>query len=281
MYKEMKNVMIKWKNEQLTASIDYPSSFNENRMLNKLYPLVIICHGFIGSRIGVDRLFVKTANELTLDDCIVFRFDYAGCGESSGEYGSTGLTDLIEQTEKVIDFAFTLDYVDFENVFLLGHSLGGATAVLTAAKDSRIQKLIIWSAVAHPYKDIVHVIGEDKINELKDEPYIDFSSFAFTKRYLDSLKPYYPLKELVTFSGDVLILHGTSDDSIPVSYCHDYHNAFSSRGYGTSRVIEIDGADHTFSNMGHFKQLIAETKKWTLDHIIRHHERKEVKQGKY
>ena len=56
---------------------------------------IIICHGFIGSKVGVDRLFVKAAEEFTMDGAIVLRFDFAGCGESSGNYGETGLDAFI------------------------------------------------------------------------------------------------------------------------------------------------------------------------------------------
>ena len=80
---------IKWKDENIVLSIDYPKEvFTE-------YKTVIICHGLIGSRVGVDRLFIKTSNLLTEKGYLVIRFDYKGCGESSGEYGSNRLSDLI------------------------------------------------------------------------------------------------------------------------------------------------------------------------------------------
>ena len=82
---------IEWKNETLAATIDFP----KNLVFGKKYPFIIICHGFIGSKVGVDRLFVKAAEEFTMDGAIVLRFDFAGCGESSGNYGETGLDAFI------------------------------------------------------------------------------------------------------------------------------------------------------------------------------------------
>ena len=92
---------IEWKNETLAATIDFP----KNIVLGKKYPLIIICHGFIGSKVGVDRLFVKAAEEFTMDGAIVLRFDFAGCGESSGNYGETGLDCFIHQLQAVLDSA--------------------------------------------------------------------------------------------------------------------------------------------------------------------------------
>ena len=59
---------IQWKNETLAATIDFP----KNLVFGKQYPFIIICHGFIGSKVGVDRLFVKAAEEFTMDERLFF-----------------------------------------------------------------------------------------------------------------------------------------------------------------------------------------------------------------
>ena len=61
---------------------------------DKQVPVVIICHGFIGSKVGQHRIFVKTARELCRAGFAVLRFDYSGCGESTGEYRDTRLSSL-------------------------------------------------------------------------------------------------------------------------------------------------------------------------------------------
>lgn len=253
------HITIDWNNEQLTASIDYPIDFHT---LNATYPLIIICHGFTGSRVGVDRLFVKSARDFNKDGYIVVRFDYAGCGESTGEYGNTGLSDLIEQTKAVINFAWNLEGVDKENIFLLGHSLGGATALLTAVRDSRIRKLILWSAVGNPYNDIEQIVSTEKVYRLQSETYFEYLGYAFTNKFFQSLKRYEPFKELNAFNGDVLITHGTLDEEIPVIYSYEYEKEFTLRPYGMVERYEIQGANHTYSCLYHYNQLIECTRKW-------------------
>lgn len=254
---------IPWKNKELTGTLHYPNE--QHSSLNE-YPLIIICHGFVGSRIGVDRLFVKAAMELTKDPCIVLRFDYSGCGESEGIYGQTGLDDFIDQTRSVIDFGEKLAKVDKNQIYLLGHSLGGAAAVLTAVRDQRVRNLILWSAVAKPFKDIINIVGVHNIPLIKKSIPVDYLGYSFEKKYFESLTMYNPLTELHAFTGDVLILHGSGDDEIPVEYSELYHQAFLQRTVGSSVRKNIPNANHTFSSSAHFDELISSTRNWLSTH---------------
>lgn len=251
-------ISIPWKEQYLTGTVQYPAAFNRD---NK-YPLIIICHGFVGNRVGVDRLFVKSANQLVFEQCVVLRFDYSGCGESSGEYGKSGLSDFIDQTISVIDFGLELDQINKDEVILLGHSLGGATAVLTSTRDDRVKKLILWSAVGQPLNDISTIIGHEELSRLTSGNSIDYLGYLFYQEFFDSLGNYNPLKESESFSGDVLLIHGSSDPEIPVEYCHQYEEGFQKRKVGSCHKTIIDHANHTFSNAQHFDELIHATRYW-------------------
>lgn len=246
---------ILWNNMELAATCHFPS-----KKAVRPVPLVIICHGFIGSKVGVNRLFVKTAENLA-QNYAVLRFDYKGCGESSGNYGENELTGLISQTMAAIDYGSSLDGIDPEEIILLGHSLGGAVALLTAVRDSRVKKLILWSAAANPFEDIVNIVGRDQYDRLQEESYVDYLGYPLTSRFFDSLSEFAPLKELRCFSGDVLIVHGTGDAEIPVTYCDRFSKAFESIGCSCVKK-EIAGADHTYSSIGHFNELLAVTSGW-------------------
>ncbi len=63
--------------QELAATLHYPVSGNRNgNSINEKYPIIIIAHGFVGSRIGVDRLFVLAAREYARNGYMVLRFDY-------------------------------------------------------------------------------------------------------------------------------------------------------------------------------------------------------------
>ncbi|MED4885197.1 alpha/beta hydrolase family protein [Bacillus smithii] len=269
-----KHVRIQWKGHHLAATIHYPAEWTDQEK-NARYPLVVICHGFIGSRVGVNRLFYKAAQELAEDRYVVIRFDYAGCGESDGDYGQTGLDDFIDQTNHVIDFGLQLNGVDADQLVLLGHSLGGAVASWIAANDSRVKKLILWAPVGQPYKDIVAIVGEKEVEKLKQKTFIDYMGYQLTSRFFRSLSLYHPLKEASRFQGDVIILHGTNDEDISAEYCLRYDSIFQTREKGTCEKRLIAGANHTFSSCVDQRDLFSETRRW-LAAVLKRETRKKV-----
>lgn len=255
-----KQFTIKFEQLHLTATLHYPK-LQENETLEKI-PAIIICHGFIGSRIGVDRLFVKTARALAEEGHVVVRFDYAGCGESDGEYGQLGFDSLIAQTRSVIDYVTELDFVDLSQITLLGHSLGGAVSIMTAVKDKRISKLILWSSVGYPFNDIVRIVGRNNYDEAIKIGSTDHRGYQLTPTFFESLMNHQPFQAATKFSGDVLLVHGTSDEDIPADYSFLYQKIFWTRSEGQCDKEIIFQADHTYSTHSHQLEAITVTKNW-------------------
>ncbi|MCQ6264466.1 alpha/beta fold hydrolase [Fictibacillus sp. WQ 8-8] len=257
-----KHDCIHWKGKRLTATVHYPKSVLSK---NKISPAVIICHGFTSNRIGVDRLFVKTAQQLSSNGFVVVRFDYSGCGESEGNYGENSFEDLIDQTYAAVSFALELPNVDSDQITLLGHSLGGAVAVHSAARDERVKQLILWSAVGRPFDDIVNIVGEEEYSHLFIKGFVDHLGYSLTTKFLQSLKNSNPLDQLSQFSGDVLLVHGTDDKEIPAHYCGEFFENTQKRSCGKSKIQLIKGANHTFSSIMHFNELITVTSDWLIN----------------
>lgn len=95
------------------------------------YPTVVMSHGFPG---------YTTNNDLELAlmrmGCVVIHMNHRGAWGSEGHYLFTNLKeDLIAITKWAHNEAIADRYnIDINNIFLVGHSMGGQT-VLNAAKD--------------------------------------------------------------------------------------------------------------------------------------------------
>ena len=107
-----------------------------NGIQHKKVPLIVLLHGFVGSKVGEHRLFVKAARNFSEKGYAVFRFDFSGCGESDGDYADVTVTKQLKEVQAVLDYVSNLKEVDANNIILIGHSLGGAVASLTAATTS-------------------------------------------------------------------------------------------------------------------------------------------------
>jgi len=254
------SLSIRYEGLSLAATIHYPPQASSNG--DRKLPLVVITHGFVGNRIGVDRLFVQAARELAERGNMVLRFDFAGCGESEGVYGEHGLDSMIEQTRTVLDYALGLDIVDPTRVTLLGHSLGGAVALLTAARDRRVKSLILWATVGYPFNDILRIVGRKTYDEAVTKGAADYLGYSLKPAFFDALLGHQPFQETQKFAGDVLLVHGTGDDTIPVDYTFLLEKTFWLRGEGRCEKVIIFQADHTFSNGEHKKELFQATADW-------------------
>lgn len=172
------------------------------------------------------------------------------------------MEDLIDQTLQVIELAKGITRADKERVILLGHSLGGAVAVLSAAQAKIIDKLVLWSAVGQPYEDIAGIIGAEKMETLKEAGAVDYQGYRLNKVFLESLKRYKPLDVSFAFKGNVLLVHGSKDDEITVQHCLSYFHTFQARNQGNCEKYIIDNADHVFSSGSFYNELIEQTKVW-------------------
>lgn len=248
----------------LSATITYPSK--EGRAADKKIPLVIICHGFVGNRIGVDRLFLLASRQLANQGYLVIRFDYAGCGESEGIYGEHGLDSMIAQTRSILDYGLSLDIVDPLRVTLLGHSLGGAVALLAGTKDRRVKSLALWSPVAYPFNDILRIVGRGSYDESIKNGYADYNGYRLKPEFFESLQQHQPFQEAPKFNGDVFIAHGTSDETIPTDYSFLLEKTFWLRGEGRCDKNIVFQADHTYSKGNHKSDLFKSTVDWLASH---------------
>ncbi|WP_188006632.1 Alpha/beta fold hydrolase [Sporosarcina sp. ANT_H38] len=233
------------------------------RVHHRKVPLIVLLHGFVGSKVGEHRLFVKAARYFTEKGYAVFRFDFSGCGESSGDYADVTVTKQLNEVQAVLNYVSMLPEVDANNIILIGHSLGGAVASLTAAKDRRIHKLILWSPVGRPYEDITGILGESAMKTVATNGVVDYHGFYVSQAFLTDLKNHHPLEAICSYQGAALIVHAQEDEAVPKEHAARYSESLQQRSI-PERVSThyIEGADHTFSSYTFENVLFTESAEW-------------------
>ena len=107
-------------------------------------PLVVLCHGFTGSRLG-DGHFEPLAARLAEQGVATVRLDFAGCGASAEPYTAYTLTNMAADVDSVIAWMREEYGVDGP-VGLVGHSMGGRLASLYPQDGQYpVAALALWS----------------------------------------------------------------------------------------------------------------------------------------
>ena len=114
---------------KIAAIIEIPDTHE------KEVPCVIFCHGYTSYRDEFGA-FPRISEVLCKNGIGTFRFDFRGCGESTGNYSRGRMlcgTEWIEDIYNAYQYVKTMSWVDKDSIILLGVSMGGA-AVLSSLK---------------------------------------------------------------------------------------------------------------------------------------------------
>ena len=103
-------------------------------------PAIILCHGFAGIR---EILLPPYAEAFAGAGFAALIFDYRGFGDSEGERGRLVPAEQIADIRNAITFLETLPEIAADRIGLWGTSFGGANAICTAARDSRVKCLAV------------------------------------------------------------------------------------------------------------------------------------------
>lgn len=217
------------------------------------YPFIIMFHGFSAQRCEAQFMFVKLSRELEKEGIGSARFDFIGSGESDGCFKDMTVSSELNDAKTIFNFVRSLDYVDEENLFILGMSMGGLVASLFAPETNKLKGLVLWAPAGSMMQLIVRIIHENRKYIMPDGT-IDICGNILSKDFIDDLGRFDIYRKAAEYKGHVLIIHGTEDQDIPLHTANCYKNA-----YEHSEVILVKDADHAFSRYLWKKELIIST----------------------
>ncbi len=211
-------------------------------------PVLIMSHGFTDDKVSDNRLFVKFARQALFEGYAVLRFDYAGSGDSEGDFADMTITREIEDLESAIAYIRAVPELALSPIYLIGYSLGGAVALSAAARDLRIHGFVGWAPVSNPLAVFHAILGEkafcDAEHGMKVLCRNDAKQFVLKPSFFSDLTKHQPLRDIADLSPrPALLVQGTADTKVLPDQTM---NLFLSSGEPrTLRVI--NGAPHSFA----------------------------------
>lgn len=220
-------------------------------------PVVVMCHGFKGFKDwGPFPAWGRRLAEAGFAS-VLFNFSYNGVAAEQ----PTAFTELSKFadntfTRELDDLAAVLDAVasgdlpgapmDANRIGLMGHSRGGGTAILQAARDERIRALVTWSSVF----GFIERFTPEQIDEWTRQGYTEVMNSRTGQRMrlnrvlYDDAMAHKDELDVLGAAGRIgvpwLIVHAPDDAVVPLREAHALDDASDQ-----ARLVEVEGG-HTF-----------------------------------
>ena len=163
----------------------------------------------------------------------------------------------LDDTGVLIDYLFSSNSqipkteIDLSRLYILGHSRGGASAILKASEDPRIKKLVTWAAVTN----LETWFSKDEVNYWKKKGRIYIQNartnqdmpmdYQLVENFIENSDRLQVPDAIKNMQIPMLAIHGSDDTTVNVAAVKQM-KTWNSR----VNIQIIDGADHTFGG-GH------------------------------
>lgn len=208
-------------------------------------PAVLMLHGFASHKDEVGDMYKRLAAALAEQGIASLRLDFRGWGESAGGMENSTVQGMVEDAELGYSYLTSLDFVDDSRVGVIGFSLGGRIAIVSAAQHPDwYQTMALWSTggnippdfLGQEYLDAARANGQVTID-------LGWREVTLGAAFFDSLTLYDMEMAYPQYAGSVFIVAG-SEDPDPAAYLQWYlDNAQGSlRG-----AYLVEGGDHIYA----------------------------------
>jgi len=234
-----KSVEIKSKELTLRGMLHIPE--NPNRKV----PIVVIYHGFGGNKMGPHFAFVRLSRILEKYGIASVRFDFAGSGESDGDFCDMTLTNEIYDANIILDYVEKLDFIDKDKIGIFGYSMGGAIAsVLAGDRRDEINTLCLLAPAGNIGEIVKDVFIGDKYDEYIKEGCVNILGFLLGKCFIEDIKNIDIFKRASKYNKRSMIIHSISDEIVPFQISKRYMEIYKEN----SELKVIKDANHTFED---------------------------------
>lgn len=220
------------------------------------FPTIILVHGFGASK-SEHGMFDDLAEHLVAHGYQVYRFDFAGLGESEGDYSLTTLSKQAADLESIFNFVKAQPTTDDSRIGFVGMSLG--TAAITAFQPKNVQATVYLGSVSEPHKTLkklfgagyepdgisVRITSEGKKIEMRGDFWRDFDN--------------YDLPRLIKkINAPILFIHGEKDSKVS----DESAQLFFDNANEPKELKIIKNADHGFYEPDERKEMIGLAVGW-------------------
>ena len=184
----------------------------------------------------------RIAERLAALGIAVLRFDFTGLGHSAGEFASTGFSTNVED---LVAAAYALEGRLAAPQILVGHSLGGAAAIVAASRIPSLRALVTIGAPFEPSHVLGHIGASLKRIRESGSALVTLGDreFEIRQQFVDDIGAQRLDQALGHLKPALLVLHAPRDTVVGI----DNASAIFLAARHPKSFISLDDADHLLS----------------------------------
>lgn len=206
--------------------------------------LIVYIHGFASHQHGEKALYF--GERFLARGNAYLAFDLRGHGASSGTMAALTVTRALADVETMLGWANER----FARIVVIGSSFGGQLAAWAASRDPRriAANLLIAPAFSF-YENRVRDLGPEGVARLLAQGQTvvrnEWVTTTIGRELVDDAQGYGLDRLLAGYRTPTLILHGTEDDTVPLSGSVDFVRRSKARPL---ELVAIAGGDHRLTD---------------------------------
>lgn len=193
-----------------------PSGTLSGTLVEPLGPVrasALIAHCFTCTQASLAA--TRLSRRLAERGLAALRFDFTGLGKSGGDFAESGFGANVE------DLLAAASYLEARHTpvaVLIGHSLGGAAAIVAASRIANLKALVTLAAPS----DAAHVLGniEGDLDALGEDELVEVSiggrPFSITAGFVEEAREANVLGAMERLAVPKLICHSPLDDIVGI-----------------------------------------------------------------
>lgn len=224
-----------------------------HRASRDLGPTLVLCHGMESTRHGTkQQAIVERFLPLGIS---VLRFDFSYVGESEGRFEELTVTGEVDDALGALDF---LQEFAPTRVALVGSSLGGAVALLAAARTpERVHAIATIAAVADTAL-FTKTLSTDEIASWRRTGRRRWHEGYLNVGFLDDVERIDIPLAVATLTQPLLVMHGEADTVVPPEHA----SVLAAAAAGEVTLAMFPGVGHRFEEPGALDGLLARLESW-------------------
>ncbi|MEI8139242.1 MAG: hypothetical protein WCI03_05165 [bacterium] len=183
---------------------------------------MVMCNPLFEERKSSHRIMVDAARAFAANGCAVLRFDYCGCGDSTGDFKDFSCPDWREDITHAA--RFMTGQIGLNRLGLLGLRLGASLAFEAAQMIESLEFTVLWEPIIHGRRHFDYELrrklvremvtfGQSRVTratllkDLEDGRPIDLDGYAVNSRLFHDITTIDLIKAAAQRPRKVLLVH--------------------------------------------------------------------------